>query len=76
MSNLNSGRTDEGRQQLEDTIRRAAVTCYAVEGVYPPTVDYMEQHYGVRIDTKRYTVFYDAFAENLMPDITVLTNGD
>jgi hypothetical protein len=74
VSNLKNGHTDEGRRQLEDTIRRAAVTCYATEGIYPPTLSYLEEHYGIQVDTDRYTVYYDAFAENLVPDITVLEN--
>ena len=41
VSNLQTGRNDAGRRQLEDSIRRAAVTCYATEGVYPPTLKYM-----------------------------------
>lgn len=76
VSNLQSGRDRQGRQQLEDTIRRAAVTCYATEGIYPPTLKYLERHYGVQVDTKRYTVDYHVFAENLVPDITVLENED
>jgi hypothetical protein len=74
VSNLQSGRNQQGKQQLEDTIRRAAVTCYATEGIYPPTLKYLEQHYGVQVDVKRYTVDYHVFAENLVPDITVLEN--
>lgn len=76
LTNLQTGRADEGRRQLEASLRRAAVTCYASEGVYPPTVGYLEEQYGIQIDTDRYTVSYQAFAENLMPDITVLENGD
>lgn len=76
VSNMESTRDSQGRRRLEDTIRRASVTCYAAEGVYPPTVAYLEEHYGLQIDTKRYTVYYDVFAENLMPDITVLENKD
>ena len=34
----------------------------------------MEERYGLQIDTDRYTVYYDVFASNLMPDITVLEN--
>lgn len=68
------GHSEEGRRQLEDTLRRAAVSCYATEGIYPPTLSYLEEHYGVQIDTSAYTVYYDAFAGNLMPDITVLQN--
>ena len=59
-------------QGLEDAIHRAVVSCYATEGFYPPTLDYVEEHYGIQIDSSRYAVFYEIFAENLMPDITVL----
>ena len=72
LSNLKNGNSDEGRRQLEKAIRNAAVSCYAVEGFYPPDLDYLVQHYGLQIDSDRYTVFYEAIAENLMPDITVI----
>ena len=73
LGNLGSGRGEEGRQQLEDALRRAAAACYAAEGVYPPNIDYITEHYGVQID-ERYRVFYEIFASNLMPEITVLDN--
>lgn len=72
LGNLDRGRTREGQQQLENALRRAAVACYAAEGIYPPTLEYLTQHYGVQIDAARYTVFYEVFADNLMPEITVL----
>ena len=72
ISNLSQGRKTEDKQQLEDALRRAAVACYAVEGIYPPNVEYMVEHYGLQIDSRRYVVSYTSFAENLMPDITVL----
>jgi len=74
LSNLEEGRRSEGRQQLEDAIRRSAVACYAAEGIYPPSLAYLEEHYGVQVDRERYTVMYDVFASNLMPDVTVLEN--
>ena len=60
------------RTQLEQNLRRAAAACYAAEGVYPPDIAYLEAHYGIVIDRARYTVFYEIFAENLMPEITVV----
>lgn len=72
LANLDGGRGEEGRQQLETSLRRAAVACYAAEGIYPPTLEYLTEHYGVQIDAERYDVFYEVFADNLMPDITVL----
>ena len=75
LSNLSDGQRSEGADQLEEAVRRSAVACYAAEGIYPPSLDYLEQHYGVQVDHERYTVIYDVFAANLMPDVTVLENG-
>ena len=72
VSNHSQGRKTEDKQQLEEALRRAAVACYAAEGIYPPNVEYMMEHYGLQIDSRRYVVSYTSFAENLMPDITVL----
>ena len=72
LGNLGSGQSREGKEQLEAALRKAAVACYAAEGVYPPTLEYLTEHYGMQINEKRYLVFYEIFADNLMPDITVL----
>lgn len=66
----------EARRTLEDSLRRAAVSCYAIEGCYPPSLEYLTENYGVYIDAERYVVFYDVFAPNLMPDITVLARRE
>lgn len=72
VSNLTNGHADEDMQQLEEALRRAAVACYAAEGVYPPDLAYMQECYGIQINEKRYVVDYIFIADNLMPDITVL----
>ena len=72
LSNLERDSSEEGRLQLESALRRAAVACYAAEGIYPPDVDYLKEHYGIQVDEEHYAVFYEVFASNLMPDITVL----
>lgn len=70
--NLETKVSDESAQVLEDAIRRATVQCYALEGAYPESVSYLEEHYSLRIDYERYNVFYEGFASNVMPDITVI----
>ena len=72
LHNLRSGHGEAGRQQLETALRRAAVACYAAEGVYPPDLETLTAHSGVQIDEAHYAVFYEIFADNLMPEITVL----
>lgn len=72
VNHLEEGHYAEGKAELEDTLRRTAAACYAAEGTYPPSLEYMEEHYGIRIDKGQYTVMYVPVASNLMPDITVL----
>lgn len=72
VSRLECGRQTEGKQQLEDALRRTAVSCYALEGFYPPSVDYMMKHYNLQYNEDVYTIRYVVIASNLMPDITVL----
>lgn len=74
MDNLNRGRGEEQLRQVENAVRRAAVSCYATEGAYPDSIEYLEEHYGLQIDRENYTIHYMVFASNLMPDITVLEN--
>lgn len=62
----------EGREQLESIIVKSVMACYADEGVYPADLQYLEDHYGLQINRDKYIVRYESFAENLMPDITVL----
>ena len=74
------GRIDraQGREETEivrDAIKNAALTCYAVEGAYPDSVDYLREHYHLAYDESRYFVTYEAFASNRIPDIYVTERG-
>lgn len=67
------GKADQESLDLaEQSIRRAAVQCYALEGTYPVSWDHLKEVYGVSVDESRYFVDYQYVASNLMPDITVL----
>ncbi len=75
---INQTQSRGGSEQLtilKDALHRAAASCYAVEGRYPPTLQYLVDNYGVVINQDKYIVRYDAFAENIMPDIMVLEVG-
>ena len=62
----------EGLKILEDSIRRAIITAYAVEGRYPDSVAHIQEHYGIHIDSSRYIVHYQVFASNVLPNVTVI----
>ncbi len=57
---------------IRKAVRESALQCYAVEGVYPPDIEYLQENYGLRINTDAYIVAYEAFAENQMPNIKVV----
>ncbi len=61
----------ESRQALENELRQAAEHCYAVEGRYPPDLDYLEDHYGIRLQNRSFSVEYRRVAPDRMPEITV-----
>ena len=61
----------EGLRILEDSIRRAVITAYAIEGRFPDNISHIENNYGIFIDRTRYVVHYRSFASNMMPDIAV-----
>ena len=64
--------SEEGLRILEDGIRRAVITAYAIEGRFPASLSHIEENYGIFIDRTRYIVHYMPFGENVMPSITVL----
>ena len=64
--------TDEGAASIQEAVRRGSMQCYVVEGVYPPDLQYLENNYGLRINTEDYYVVYDCFASNLPPTIRVI----
>lgn len=72
VTNLEQGKQEQDIRQLEQVLQRTAVACYAVEGAYPPSIEYMRQHYGLTYDENRYVVHYVLVASNFMPEITVM----
>ena len=71
-------KTAEGEQQhaLERSIRKSLVSCYAIEGAYPDSLSYLEEHYGLLIDHERYVVEYEPFGSNIWPTVQVVRRGE
>ena len=61
--------------EIRSAVQHAMVTCYAIEGRYPPSLSYMTDHYGLHYDAKKYYVVYEVFAQNIMPEVSVVAFG-
>ena len=57
---------------LRDSILQSAVHCYALEGFYPDSLAYLEDHYGLTYKQDKYLVTYEIIGSNLMPDVSVI----
>lgn len=68
--------SNEQAKSLETAVRRSVAQCYAVEGTYPPNLEYLEEHYGLLYDTDSFYIDYTAIGSNIMPDITILPKTD
>lgn len=57
---------------VKTTIENGVTMCYAIEGAYPESVDYLAENYGLIYDKDKYIVYYDRFADNIRPTVSVL----
>ena len=62
-----NNRTDEVRS----TIISYVAQCYALEGSYPPDLEYLKNNYGLQLDSDKYIYHYELFATNIFPDVQV-----
>ncbi len=76
LAGLRDTASKEGLETLKTSVMRGAIQCYAIEGMYPPGIAYLEDHYGIIVDHNKYIVHYDAFASNILPDIMILEKLD
>lgn len=65
-------------QQLKSVtqaVNGAVDECYALEGSYPPSLEYLHENYGLVLDTQHYIYDYSVFATNIPPEIHVLAKS-
>lgn len=66
-------RTDSREAEiLEKAVTRGIIHCYACEGAYPESLQYLKENYGLMYDEQRFFIDYQAMGSNLMPNITII----
>jgi hypothetical protein len=66
-----SNRTQE-KELLSRSLERSITQCYALEGSYPPSLDYLKEHYGLTYDSSHFFIDYQYIGSNLRPDTTII----
>ncbi|NLX63644.1 MAG: hypothetical protein GX022_02530 [Clostridiaceae bacterium] len=62
---------EEQPERIKEAIERACVQCYALEGSYPPDLDYLSKNYGLVLNNDKYFYHYKISASNVMPYVEV-----
>ncbi len=73
VNNAERGAHKERYNILKDALSRSVVQCYAIEGFYPPNIEYLENNYGLVVDHSKYIINYNIFASNIMPEFDVFS---
>ena len=69
--NLGQQSRATGLDVAEKALEKAVMQCYALEGAYPPNLEYLEQNYGLIIDRQKYVYLYEIVAGNIHPIIGI-----
>ena len=72
VSSVGNTQISKQKESLETALTRDITHCYAVEGMYPPNLAYIEEHYGLTYDKDLFFVDYQPIGANLRPDITII----
>ena len=72
LSGISKKTTAEEAKSLHRSISRGISHCYATNGFYPESLDYLKEHYHISYDTDKYFVDYQALGENIFPDVTII----
>ncbi|WP_343209939.1 hypothetical protein [Anaerolentibacter hominis] len=76
LNRLSGSDAMDQKRSIEESLNRMVVHCYAVEGIYPPSLSYLEEHYGFTYNAARFYVDYQPIGSNIFPDITVIPLED
>lgn len=60
------------KEHLTTSLRRNITQSYAVEGTYPPSLDYIKENYGLTYDESIFFIDYKFIGANIYPDITII----
>lgn len=71
IANLEENSRNSSLQMVRAAVEQAVMQSYALEGAYPPDLDYPKTHYGLIVDDSRYAFLYEVIGDNVHPIIDV-----
>ena len=76
LGNISEDTKARQEESLNSAVHRCIVSCYCVEGTYPPSLDYMVQHYGLTYDKSSFFIDYRPEGANIYPEVAIIRKGE
>jgi len=71
LQTMNASTKSLSKKSLESAMYRGIMECYALEGAYPKSLEYLEENYHVIYDHSAFKVDYTVITYNVMPNFTI-----
>lgn len=72
ISSFSDKASSQEAQTLQTAVNRGIAHCYAIEGAYPESLEYLKDNYGLIYDEDRFFIDYQVLGSNIMPDVTII----
>jgi len=72
ISSVSNSSVVNDKEILSDAIQHDIIHCYCIEGMYPPNVRYMQEHYGLTYDDSKFIIDYEYIGANIMPKVMII----
>ena len=69
---LSTRNHEEAQRTLTEALQRSIIHSYAVDGMYPESLEYILETYGITYDPEVFFVSYRALGANIVPELTVI----
>lgn len=76
LGNISDDTKARQEESLISALNRCIVSCYCVEGTYPPSLEYMVEHYGLTYDKNSFFIDYRPDGSNIYPEVVVIRKGE
>lgn len=75
-NNIQNSANDRDLNRIKENIKEGIIECYAIEGHYPDSIEYLKNNYGLYLNDDSYQIHFRYLGSNIMPEYAVFLKGD
>lgn len=72
ISSVSKNSTQRQKKLLNDALMNDITFCYATEGRYPESIEYLKKNYALTYDEDKFYVDYRTYGSNIRPEVMII----